>query len=80
MDDQCVAYRITDQGGGFDYQRIMDRIRQVNDEMLPHGRGLVMAMAEFDIVEFNEKGNRILLVKYFGNNMKKQPCFIETEN
>ena len=53
-------------GPGFDYKRIMDRVRnEVNQHELSHGRGIIMTQAVFDKVEYNKKGNQVLLIKEF---------------
>ncbi len=66
LNRERVIYEISDQGEGFDYRSMLDR-NPVSPEnlMLTHGRGLLMITSAFDLVEFNEKGNRIVLVKYF---------------
>lgn len=61
-----VTYEISDEGKGFDYLSMLER-DPVSPEnlMLGHGRGLLMITSAFDRVEFNDKGNCIVLVKYF---------------
>ena len=71
FDETKVIYRITDMGPGFDYQKIMDRVKnEVNQQSLSHGRGIIMTQAVFDRVEYNNKGNQVLMMKEFnkGNN------------
>ena len=69
LNEQRVAYKIEDEGNGFDYQKILDSIiNQKDDEALPHGRGLIITLDVFDSVKFNKKGNQVLLLKYFNNN------------
>ena len=66
FDDSKVLYRITDMGPGFDYRKIMGRVQnEVNQQALSHGRGIIMTQAVFDKVEYNNKGNQVLLVKEF---------------
>lgn len=66
FDDTKVIYRITDSGPGFDYKKIMDRVKnEVNQQELSHGRGIIMTQAVFDKVEYNKKGNQVLLIKEF---------------
>lgn len=61
-----AAYKITDDGNGFDYSEILTKFREkANSEMLAHGRGIAMAMNVFDDIQFNKKGNQILLTKEF---------------
>ncbi len=66
FDETKVIYRITDMGEGFDYHKIMNRVKnEVNQQGLTHGRGIIMTQAVFDKVEYNDKGNQVLLVKEF---------------
>lgn len=61
-----VMYRIEDEGNGFNYREIIQKIQNtVDEEMLGHGRGLRMVFNIFDEVKFNRKGNQVLLVKNF---------------
>ncbi|TAL39032.1 MAG: hypothetical protein EPN93_02860 [Spirochaetes bacterium] len=64
LSPEKAAYKISDDGNGFDYKIMMDKIhRKVNDEMLYHGRGITMALNIFDKITFNRKGNEVLLEK-----------------
>jgi anti-sigma regulatory factor (Ser/Thr protein kinase) len=66
FDETKVIYRITDMGPGFDYENIMNRVKnEVNQQGLTHGRGIIMTQAVFDKVEYNIKGNQVLLIKEF---------------
>ncbi|TAL36760.1 MAG: hypothetical protein EPN93_08055 [Spirochaetes bacterium] len=66
LNAERVAYKIADEGNGFDYKSVLARARDgVNEEMLAHGRGLLMAYNIFDEVTFNRRGNEVLLVKRF---------------
>jgi len=61
-----VMYKIEDEGNGFNYRDIIQKIQNtVDDDMLAHGRGLRMVYNIFDEVKFNNKGNQVLLVKNF---------------
>lgn len=71
FDETKVIFRITDMGPGFDYHKMMDRVKnEVNQQSLSHGRGIIMTQAVFDTVEYNNKGNQVLMIKEFnkGNN------------
>ncbi|MDC7126045.1 MAG: ATP-binding protein [Spirochaetales bacterium] len=71
FNDEKVIYRITDMGNGFDYNKMMNRIHdEVNQLELMHGRGILMTQAVFDSVEYNNKGNQVLLVKNFRKDVK----------
>ena len=64
-----AVYKITDQGAGFDHKNtIPGKLKEVNDNLLPHGRGIHMAKKIFDEIRYNDKGNQVLLVKQFDLN------------
>lgn len=61
-----VIYVIEDEGNGFDYSKILNRVNdEVNKEELAHGRGITMALSIFDTVKYNELGNKVTLVRRF---------------
>jgi len=61
-----VMYRITDEGKGFDHKKM---VRRATDEQISnrdeHGRGIAIVLHIFDIMRYNEKGNQVILIKYF---------------
>jgi two-component system, sensor histidine kinase LadS len=62
-----ATFRVTDQGSGFDHSKYSRGAAEpVNEEMLEHGRGLFLTLNAFDKVLFNDKGNQVTMVKYFG--------------
>ncbi len=62
-----AVFKITDQGKGFNYKELLDKVQnEVKDKLLPHGRGITMTMNVFDKIKYNETGNEVILVKYFG--------------
>ncbi len=69
LNSNKVMYKIEDEGNGFNYREIIQKIQNtVDEDMLAHGRGLRMAFNIFDEVKFNKKGNQVLLVKHFSKN------------
>jgi two-component system, sensor histidine kinase LadS len=69
LNQERVAYKISDEGDGFNYKWIFDSDPLNPDDIArAHGRGLMMVKNTFDVVKFNQKGNQILLVKYFNNS------------
>lgn len=59
------SVRIRDEGNGFDYEKIVKQgLEGVNRDMMMHGRGVAMALATFDRVVYNRKGNEVFLVKH----------------
>ena len=70
IDSEKVVYRITDQGKGFNHVMYMESASEkANENMLSHGRGLVLSKNIFDVVQYNERGNQVLLVKNFPRNV-----------
>jgi anti-sigma regulatory factor (Ser/Thr protein kinase) len=65
IDGDKAAYKITDQGDGFDVEKHHQRVAQANEELLAHGRGILMTKNAFDKVTYNGKGNQVVLVKKF---------------
>lgn len=71
-----VAYRISDEGKGFDHRSVMNLSPDnINKELLTHGRGLILARNAFDVVSFNDTGNQVLLIKYFSGPTGETPQF-----
>jgi anti-sigma regulatory factor (Ser/Thr protein kinase)/PAS domain-containing protein len=61
-----VIYTVTDEGPGFDHEDFfIKKTDSPEDMFLAHGRGLAMTKNTFDQVNFNKKGNRVELIKYF---------------
>ncbi|MCP4133955.1 MAG: PAS domain-containing protein [bacterium] len=66
IDSEKVIYTISDEGKGFDHETVLNaKISLKNDEVLAHGRGIMMTKDIFDKIEYNDIGNEVLLVKYF---------------
>ena len=58
-----VEISITDQGEGFDPEMVPDP--RVGENLYkPEGRGLLLINSYMDVVEFNEHGNRVHMVRY----------------
>ena len=53
---------IEDEGEGFDPEDVPDPTAEENLE-LPSGRGLMLMRSFMTLVQFNERGNRVLMVK-----------------
>jgi PAS domain-containing protein/anti-sigma regulatory factor (Ser/Thr protein kinase) len=65
LSPERVVYIIEDEGKGFNYKNVLEKAQRANDEKLAHGRGIVMALGIFDSVKFNEKGNKVFLLRKF---------------
>lgn len=62
IDDDRAAITVADEGEGFDPEVVPD---PTADENLakPSGRGIMLMRAYMDMVNFNERGNQVSLVK-----------------
>ncbi|HON78661.1 MAG TPA: 7TM diverse intracellular signaling domain-containing protein [Spirochaetota bacterium] len=67
IDPEKVTYHVQDEGEGFDHHRLLNAHAE-NNELLSHGRGVIMTRNIFDEVIYNEKGNGVRLIKYFSRN------------
>ena len=63
VDLDKVEISMTDQGDGFDPDAVPDP--RVGENLYrPDGRGLLLIDSYMDVVEFNERGNRVYMVRY----------------
>ena len=66
VDSRGVRYIITDEGEGFDAAQLLKRdLSKINEEMEAHGRGIALAREIFNSLQYNKKGNKVKLIKYF---------------
>lgn len=70
-----VEICLTDEGEGFDPGSVPDP-RDGDNLYKPDGRGLLLISAYMDLVEFNERGNRVRMVRY---KKRERPDESETE-
>lgn len=64
-----ATFRISDQGHGFDHKRTRTIAASSEDRLdLAHGRGIRMSLRIFDRIRYNDKGNRVTLVKQLKTN------------
>ena len=63
FDQEKVTVSIEDQGDGFDHAKIVGEFID-NLETLPARRGLFIVHYLMDEMSFNEKGNKVTMVKY----------------
>ena len=69
-----VEISMTDEGNGFDPDAIPDP--RIGDNLYKtEGRGLFLMRSYMDVVEFNEAGNRVRMVRY-----KQRPGFTEAQS
>ena len=71
ISSQRAEFKITDQGSGFNYEKILStNLNNLNTSGEQHGRGIAMTKEIFTSVKFNKKGNSVLLTKEYLSNSK----------
>lgn len=68
VDDRQCWIRVSDEGGGFDPQRVPDPTRDENLER-PCGRGVMLMRTYMTQVDYNPQGNGVTMTK-----IRQQPC------
>lgn len=63
IEPERVVLQITDEGRGFDYQKLADPTKKEN-LLKQSGRGIFFVRYFMDEVRFNQVGNEITMVKY----------------
>ena len=63
IEDNRLVMEIEDQGEGFDWKVVHERQPGVTED---HGRGLAIIRKFFSEYSFNERGNKIILIKDMG--------------
>ncbi|MBI5637330.1 MAG: ATP-binding protein [Nitrospinae bacterium] len=58
-DRQSATFRIEDEGPGFDWSHFLKK--EVDPELLPHGRGIIIIRTFASAVAYNEAGNVLTL-------------------
>ncbi|MDP6047602.1 MAG: ATP-binding protein [Phycisphaerae bacterium] len=61
--EEHVDIRVSDEGPGFNFADVPDPTLDENLDK-PTGRGLMLMRAYMDIVEYNDKGNELHMVKF----------------
>lgn len=62
--EKGVVISVEDEGQGYNYHQLPDP-RHVSNLLRTGGRGLFLIRKMMDKIEFNEKGNKITMTKYF---------------
>ena len=61
---RTLTFRISDEGPGFDHRKAHRAAAAAGDNLdLAHGRGIRMTLRIFDRVRYNNRGNRVTLLK-----------------
>jgi len=63
VDSERIEVSVTDQGTGFDPDTVPDP-RTGRNLYKPQGRGLLLMYSYMDVVEFNQQGNGVHMVRY----------------
>ncbi|MFW6353153.1 MAG: ATP-binding protein, partial [Verrucomicrobiota bacterium] len=63
IDEDKVTISVADEGEGFDPDSVPDP-REDGNIASDYGRGLLLIRAYMDSVEFNDKGNKVTMIKY----------------
>jgi PAS domain-containing protein len=70
LDPDKVIYKISDEGKGFDYEKILNiDIDATNSSFLEHGRGIIMATSTFDEIKYTNNGKSVILKKTITANI-----------
>ena len=62
VDEEYIEIFVADEGAGFDPQKVPDPTEERNLEK-PTGRGIMLMRAYMNLVEYNDVGNTLHLVK-----------------
>jgi len=63
MDKNTVEFTIEDEGRGFNVEKAEFQAKK-NDLLKLHGRGIMLTKIYFDSVEYNKKGNKVVIRKF----------------
>ena len=63
MDEDKIEISMTDEGEGFDPEVIPDP-RYGDNLYKPAGRGMLLMRSFMDVVEYNKKGNSVMMIRY----------------
>ena len=62
VDEECIEIFVADEGIGFDPRKVPDPTEEKNLQK-PTGRGIMLMRSYMNLVEYNETGNMLHLVK-----------------
>ena len=71
IEEDSSSWKVRDMGKGFKFKKYLNPENQ--DVMLPHGRGILMAVYSSDSLTYNDIGNEVTLVC---NHQKEDDCRI----
>ncbi len=70
FDQEKAMISVEDQGQGFDHRKMLEEFTS-NADMLPERRGLFIVHYLMDEVVFNDRGNKVTMVKYLTSEVKR---------
>ena len=70
LDSEKFEIYVSDEGEGFKYENVPDPRKEEN-LLKTSGRGLLLIRSYMDLVEYNESGNRVHMIKY--SNIRPKP-------
>lgn len=62
--EEKFIFSVEDEGPGFDYQKILQSLNDPVPNLDAYGRGFMFMMHMMDNIDFNDKGNKIILTKF----------------
>jgi anti-sigma regulatory factor (Ser/Thr protein kinase) len=75
-DGQATRWVISDQGEGFDVERVLHRLEHDEpDPLQPSGRGLFMIRAFVDEMRYEDRGRRLTLTIYRSDEKRAAPRY-----
>ena len=69
--DNKINISVEDRGGGFDHHKVPDPTRGEN-LLMGNGRGIFLIKHLMDEVKFNERGNRLTMVKHINKKDERK--------
>jgi len=78
VDGERFVVSVADEGAGFDPESVPDP-RCGENLYKPNGRGLLLMRSYMDVVEYNERGNEVRMVRYKHGSTEGQEQQIERE-
>ncbi len=66
---EYCSLSVEDEGPGFNYRQIIDNINNIEASAEVYGRGFMYLSYLMDEFYFNEKGNKITVIKHFSDKV-----------
>jgi len=69
--DSKISISVEDRGEGFDHHKVPDPTKEEN-LLMGNGRGVFLIKHLMDEVKFNERGNRLTMIKHINKKDKRK--------